>query len=211
MTSHFRRMNSNSIWVCVFAYIYLFARKWFDHDGTRQIRRATPRTVTSFSSSVGRSVGIVGRTRVIVRVLLHDYIDGRWRGEGRTEQAELLKDGDEDEDEVGGREDLRMLPAVVRRHCVFELRILRTNWLSSCRLAPSLFLFLSLSLSLSRGPKLFRFHRFFLFVFLMPSSLPRSVTDHPSVRPSLRPTIHRPPESGFSTPTSSSFSPLPNS
>ena len=103
---------------------------------------------------------------MIVRVLLHDYIDGRWRGEGRTEQAELLKDGDEDEDEVGGREDLRMLPAVVRRHCVFELRILRTNWLSSCRLAPSLFLFLSLSLSLSLSLVDLNFSAFIASFFL---------------------------------------------
>ena len=45
---------------------------------------------------------------------------------------------------------------------------------------------------LSRGPKLFRFHRFFLFVFLMPSSLPRPVVGHcPPVRPSIHPSSAR--------------------
>jgi len=87
--------------------------------------------------SVGRAktpnaAGIVGRTRVIFRVLLHVYIDGRWRAEGGTQQAELLKD----KDEVGGwvrglrcgrQRGLVDVADRVPRHYVFELRILSTN------------------------------------------------------------------------------------
>ena len=93
-----------------------------------------------------------------------------------------------------GRKDLSSIPVAI----VFQLNYVfcgQTDCFSR--------------LSHSRGPKLFRFHRFFLFVFLIPSnrSRPPAVRDRPFVRPS----IHRRPESGFSTPTSSSFSPLPNS
>lgn len=76
-------------------------------------------------------------------------------------------------------------------HCVLELHILCTKLTFP-----------------TRGPKLFRHHRFFLFVFLMPWTSP-SAGHWPPRRPPVRPSTHRPPpESGFSTPTSSSFSPL---
>ena len=68
--------------------------------------------------SVGRAktpnaAGIVGRTRVIFRVLLHVYIDGRWRAEGGTQQAELLKD----KDEVGGWVGARVAVRTAERTC----------------------------------------------------------------------------------------------
>ena len=115
------------------------------------------------------SAGIVGRTRVIFRVLLQVHIDGRWVGGRRRDQTRIRMRW-----AGGGRQRGLDIASLNYVFCA------QTDFLLASLLLPS------------RGPKLFRFHRFFLFVFLMPSSLPRPVVGHcPPVRPSIHPSSAR--------------------